>query len=858
MTADGRGFSLVPIDPNRNLDPGQARNWRASSAVGGSPGVDDPPVAAAPVWISELLTRDADPGACAVELHNPNAEAVDIGGWYLSQLRNLPRLARIPDGFGIEPGGYRVLDAAAWAGTGLELDPLGGELYLFAADGAGQLTGYSNGFAYGPAAAGVSFGRYTISTGEVHYPAQAARTLGYENVGPLVGPVVINEFSHRPAAGAQEFIELKNITDLPVDLHDPAASGRGWRFDGIDYEFPAGVAIPAGGLLLVTAGAPDAFRIQNRVPESVPVLGPWTGFLEDEGELIRLSRPDAPVGDDQGGMLVPYIAVDEVRYGEGAPWPSFAAGETASLERIRFAEYGNDPVNWRSGRGRPSPGLENGDNRLPQVDAGEDRQVVSSVFPFALGLTATASDDGLPEPPGRMSYAWRQIEGRGTVVFDPPDQPATTAYVPGAGAYLFRFTAYDGAGEASDQVAVTVERPSALVVLVSRGSEWAYLDDGSDQGVAWRALDFDASAWAVGRAQLGYGDGDEATRVSYGPDSGNKHITTYFRRFFEIPPGATITGLRLQLLRDDGAVVYLNGNEVLRSNMPQGEIGYRTEADLTVFGPNETTFFESDTDASQLVAGSNLIAVEVHQDSPGDGDLSFDLELGARVSASNQQPIVDAGEDRTGVVPGPLLLVGQVSDDALPDPPGFVSVGWEKVEGPGEVIFDQPGAASTAARFALPGTYRLRLSATDGMLAASDEVAAVLAVEDLAVWKARHFTPEELAEPTIAGDHADPDGDGFSNEDEFTSGTDPRDGGDYLFIESVAPGAPGSGETIIRFHAVAGVSYSVLEWDGTARSGWRRVRDVAARARGETIDVALPAAQGATAALYRLVTPAQP
>src|SRR5262249_33094290 len=69
----------------------------------------------------------------------------------------------------------------------------------------------------------------------------------------------------------------------------------------------------------------------------------------------------------------------------------------------------------------------------------------------------------------------------------------------------------------------------AATNLVSQGAAWRYLDDGTDQGTAWREVSFDDSAWASGPAQLGYGDGDEATVVSFGPDANNKYITTYFR-----------------------------------------------------------------------------------------------------------------------------------------------------------------------------------------------------------------------------------------------------------------------------------------------------------------------------------------
>src|SRR5262245_33908195 len=86
-------------------------------------------------------------------------------------------------------------------------------------------------------------------------------------------------------------------------------------------------------------------------------------------------------------------------------------------------------------------------------------------------------------------------------------------------------------------VSTLVSTPSVFAAtnnLVSFGSIWKYLDNGSDQGTAWRAPGFNDGTWASGPAQLGYGDGDEATIVSFGPDMANKYITTYFRRTFNV------------------------------------------------------------------------------------------------------------------------------------------------------------------------------------------------------------------------------------------------------------------------------------------------------------------------------------
>jgi hypothetical protein len=164
-------------------------------------------------------------------------------------------------------------------------------------------------------------------------------------------------------------------------------------------------------------------------------------------------------------------------------------------------------------------------------------------------------------------------------------------------------------------------------ILVDSGAEWKYLDDGTNQDTLWRDPGFNDTTWASGPAQLGYGDGDEATVISYGPNPNNKYITYYFRHSFEVTNSSQYVGLLLNLLRDDGAVVYLNGIEIERSNMPAGSINYLTFASSTVSGGEEDMFFESFEDPSILVTGTNVLAVEVHQRTVTSSDVSFDLKL---------------------------------------------------------------------------------------------------------------------------------------------------------------------------------------------------------------------------------------
>ncbi len=185
-------------------------------------------------------------------------------------------------------------------------------------------------------------------------------------------------------------------------------------------------------------------------------------------------------------------------------------------------------------------------------------------------------------------------------------------------------------------------------VLVNSGTAWKYLDDGSDQGTAWRIASYNDDSWASGNAQLGYGDGDENTVISYGSSSSNKHICYYFRKTFNVSDPTANSGLKISLLRDDGAVVYINGQEVVRSNMPSGTITYTTLAASTVAGSDEDVFNIYNVPSSALISGQNLIAVEVHQRSHSSSDVSFDLKLEfAAIEYYQKQPyllLTDSGD----------------------------------------------------------------------------------------------------------------------------------------------------------------------------------------------------------------------
>lgn len=212
------------------------------------------------------------------------------------------------------------------------------------------------------------------------------------------------------------------------------------------------------------------------------------------------------------------------------------------------------------------------------------------------------------------------------------------------------------------------------VAVVAAGSMWSFLDDGSSQGAAWREPGFDDHGWKEGPAPLGYGDDNEKTAIGYGKDASNKFVTTYFRRRFVVSDPKLFTACTLSLRRDDGAVVYLNGREVYRSNMPSGTVTASTLASTTVGGTDETAFFDSPLDPALLAAGTNVLAVEIHQVSRSSSDIVFDLGLTATTAASFSPPLLSIellqpGQVRVSWPDSPAAWVLQ----GLEDPNGFWS-----------------------------------------------------------------------------------------------------------------------------------------------------------------------------------------
>jgi len=223
----------------------------------------------------------------------------------------------------------------------------------------------------------------------------------------------------------------------------------------------------------------------------------------------------------------------------------------------------------------------------------------------------------------------------------------------------------DGAVTIGHNTYAVLSQPYEETLITKEAFNWLYLDIGREQ-TGWTDRLFDDTGWREGQARLGYGNDGENKEVRYGPNedntqnnASNKYITTYFRKHFTIANPSAFSSLRLSVVRDDGVVAYLNGDEVARcKNMPSGPVNYYTICrGYAVSGSEEQAFLDFKVVPAELNAGDNVIAAEVHQYAPSgqnnitSADIGLDLELIGRSAfvwrsqrADGTRPVINVAE----------------------------------------------------------------------------------------------------------------------------------------------------------------------------------------------------------------------
>ncbi|MEZ5181674.1 MAG: fibrinogen-like YCDxxxxGGGW domain-containing protein [Acidimicrobiales bacterium] len=294
----------------------------------------------------------------------------------------------------------------------------------------------------------------------------------------------------------------------------------------------------------------------------------------------------------------------------------------------------------------PGSLLVNGTNVIAveshNVTAGASR----SQFDLQATLYGTGGDTSAPSAPsatatagaGLVDLSWTastddvglagyliERDGAPLAVVGPTATAYRDAPVDTAAPHTYVVTAFDGNGNRTAAAPASVT-PVADPNLLAYGATWRwYFAEGGPTG-PWAAPGYDDAAWATGPAELGYGDSDEKTVISTSPTP--RPLTAYFRTTIDVADPAAFTSVVAKLVRDDGAVLYVNGVEVGRDNLPDGPIEFATGASRIISNRAEerapVTFTIPST---AFVAGTNTIAVEVHNSDRWSGDLSMDLQL---------------------------------------------------------------------------------------------------------------------------------------------------------------------------------------------------------------------------------------
>ena len=241
------------------------------------------------------------------------------------------------------------------------------------------------------------------------------------------------------------------------------------------------------------------------------------------------------------------------------------------------------------------------------------------------GLSASVDAGASSDPDGTVA-AYRWDFGDGSTA---TGRTASHTFA-APGTYPVTLVVTDDAGASSELTrSITVSAPPqpATSVVVEKGSAWAWRYEATAPPSSWAAAGFDDSAWQRGPGSLGFG-----TTVPLGTNIDSFELTSqrplaaYFRRSFTVADASRAVRLELETVADDGVVIYVNGTEVGRANMPAGPVTvgtYATSArNSTVANAAPVTVT---VPASLLTTGTNVIAAETHLNFRATRDVGFDL-----------------------------------------------------------------------------------------------------------------------------------------------------------------------------------------------------------------------------------------
>jgi CotH kinase protein/Lamin Tail Domain/Bacterial Ig domain/Bacterial TSP3 repeat len=836
--AVGRNSAGVWQDTNQATI---SRTWRVNTGLFG-------------LRINEVLAQNASVsnhfGAWPdlIELYNAGATAVDLAGLSLTDDATLPSRFVFPFGTTLEPDAYLVLLADAPDGTpgihlGFSLGRKGEGVYLFdsPANGGALLDAVT----FGLQVTDLSIGRLDDGSWGLTRPSFGSRNLPLSTGDP--GKLRLTEWLAR--SSTDDFVEVYNPLPFPVALGGLYFTDNvlGWptrhRLPPLSYIAPQSyLAFQADGnpqngadhlnFSLASEQGEIALLDSDLALIDFITYGPQRpgvseGRLAPDSEVIGFFTQPSP-GADNVLNVPPTVALTHPLPNQVIQLPadillsadaSDADGQIVKVEfyqgTVKLGEDAEFPysLTWSN----VSPGSYTFFAR-----AFDDRgafanssTVTVNPYPPAVSLlTPTNGQLGLlgvgVNLNATVTNAATSIE---RVEFFADDlkvgedllSPYQFTWTPND-AHVFRLRAEavlnGGSRLVSEEVNLRVLNARVTpATLVPTNSIWKYLDTGVDLGTNWWGLYFDDAAWGQGPAVLGYGIPNLASTVGYGPDSGNKYITTYFRLKFEAGTVGGWTNVVLSLMRDDGAVVYLNGEEIVRSNLPEGPVEYGTTAlESTPYG---ITYLPFPVEGWRINPGANQLAVEVHQVTPFSGDISFALGLDGE-GWEIEPWIVNQPADATAPVGTDLKLAvaavgqplayqwyrtgGKTVPDATTSELSLNGIQPEEAGGYYVVITNELGSA----------TSQLALVQVETVDSDGDGIPDY--------WELRYgLDPQDPADAA-----QDWDGDGLTNADEFFRHLNPLQM-DLALIVSPLPSSGSLTGLLFRFVAVSN-SVSTLEY----------------------------------------------
>ena len=534
-------------------------------------------------------------------------------------------------------------------------------------------------------------------------PGVATDSKGYalagfrlEEVAPAINSVTLSTPAHGTLIGAPAIINLTASAVAAVPETVGSVAYYYTNSDGVTFvgssaagtAYPVSTAaLPAGdyGFYAVMTNSTGATAFsQTNVVTVIPPLASLT-FLQQPSEQLAgaVIAPEIQVGATNSlGAAIVGLPVSLSLTGGGA----LGGTITQNTDGSGIAHFANLTVSTvgaktllatNAGSGISGTSLSfNITNSPPSValiNAPGDFLVGTSV---TLEATATDSD-------GTVTTVSFYSGGR--LLGSDPSTPFELRFHDlRSGIHSLVAVAFDNSGNTSTSapVSITVTNEPGFTYLITNGAPWKYLDTGTNLGDSgsgtnfWIESSFDDSAWSTGEGELGYGNNTEnptrpaATTVSFGPDPNNKYIATYFRKQFTVADPSTFTNLVLKLIRDDGALIHINSNEVVRIGLPAGNISNTT---LANGGPPDEAAFETyNVSPTMLVSGINTIAVEIHQAALNSSDTSFDLQLLAQgnVPLSILSSVYDANNEQLTLTwnsaPGAVYAIDNVQDITTP------------------------------------------------------------------------------------------------------------------------------------------------------------------------------------------------